>query len=325
MTDCYWIGTDEAGYGPNLGPLVIGISTWRVDRHGPTGGDLYAALADVISATASAPDRIAIADSKLLHRPGKADRLGTLERGVLTALAVIAKPAATWRELAEQICPALLLEVAGVPWYADYDTPLPVSVTGDRDDEMAHRWQESGQRNQVQLCAAGCQTILPAGFNRGIREHGSKGAVLSRATLALIESQILALPDQSADVNVVCDKHGGRNRYAGLLQGMLGNPLVRVIEEGRAVSRYELGNAERSIQICFRTKAESFLPSALASMVAKYWRELCMLAFNTYWQHKIPSIKPTAGYPVDAKRFFAEIRPLVQQLSIDEETVWRQR
>ena len=26
------IGTDEAGYGPNLGPLVVAATAWRVDR-----------------------------------------------------------------------------------------------------------------------------------------------------------------------------------------------------------------------------------------------------------------------------------------------------
>ena len=28
----YLIGTDEAGYGPNLGPLVISASVWHVPR-----------------------------------------------------------------------------------------------------------------------------------------------------------------------------------------------------------------------------------------------------------------------------------------------------
>ena len=33
----YLIGTDEAGYGPNLGPLVVSASVWRVPDD--VGGD----------------------------------------------------------------------------------------------------------------------------------------------------------------------------------------------------------------------------------------------------------------------------------------------
>ena len=40
----YLLGTDEAGYGPNLGPLVISGSVWEV-RDGVQGNDLYERLA----------------------------------------------------------------------------------------------------------------------------------------------------------------------------------------------------------------------------------------------------------------------------------------
>ena len=33
----YLIGTDEAGYGPNLGPLVISASVWHVPDGLPSG------------------------------------------------------------------------------------------------------------------------------------------------------------------------------------------------------------------------------------------------------------------------------------------------
>ncbi len=51
------------------------------------------------------------------------------------------------------------------------------------------------------------------------------------------------------------------------------------------------------------------LPVALASMLAKYVRELCMGQFNRYWGHLVPGLQPTAGYYVDAQRFLGEIRP----------------
>ena len=38
----YLVGTDEAGYGPNLGPLVVSATVWRVDTLHDT--DLYSRL-----------------------------------------------------------------------------------------------------------------------------------------------------------------------------------------------------------------------------------------------------------------------------------------
>ena len=38
----YLIGTDEAGYGPNLGPLVVSATVWRVDSVKHT--DLFSRL-----------------------------------------------------------------------------------------------------------------------------------------------------------------------------------------------------------------------------------------------------------------------------------------
>ena len=42
---------------------------------------------------------------------------------------------------------------------------------------------------------------------------------------------------------------------------------------------------------------------ALASIVSKTVREHWMDAFNAHWQARVPGLRPTAGYPVDAARF----------------------
>ena len=36
-----------------------------------------------------------------------------------------------------------------------------------------------------------------------------------------------------------------------------------------------------------------------------------MMQFNAFWQHHIPELKPTKGYPVDAKRFWDDIENTV--------------
>ena len=64
----FLLGTDEAGYGPNLGPLVISASLWEVPE-GVRGDELYERLQTVIAPAAArsakaAGQRVAIADSK---------------------------------------------------------------------------------------------------------------------------------------------------------------------------------------------------------------------------------------------------------------------
>ena len=57
-------------------------------------------------------------------------------------------------------------------------------------------------------------------------------------------------------------------------------------------------------------------------MFAKYLRELAMIAFNQFWQRHVPNLRPTAGYPVDAKRFRREIRTHQRQLHITDQMLW---
>ena len=60
-------------------------------------------------------------------------------------------------------------------------------------------------------------------------------------------------------------------------------------------------------------------------MTAKYHRELAMRAFNDFWTTKLPGLKPTAGYPNDAKRFREQISQLQRELKIDDRLIWRNR
>jgi hypothetical protein len=50
-----------------------------------------------------------------------------------------------------------------------------------------------------------------------------------------------------------------------------------------------------------------------------------MRQFNTWWQQQLPGLRPTQGYPVDAKRFLADIQHLLQPLQISESLLWRTR
>jgi hypothetical protein len=66
--------------------------------------------------------------------------------------------------------------------------------------------------------------------------------------------------------------------------------------------------------IHFRPEAEdAHLPVALASMTAKLVRELAMARFNRYWCLRMPELKPTAGYTLDARRWLEEANGVVRE------------
>jgi hypothetical protein len=50
-----------------------------------------------------------------------------------------------------------------------------------------------------------------------------------------------------------------------------------------------------------------------------------MDAWNGYWQSHVPDLKPTAGYPGDARRYLASIEPIALKLGIANERIRRNR
>jgi hypothetical protein len=130
---------------------------------------------------------------------------------------------------------------------------------------------------------------------------------------------------EGGPIRVLCDKHGGRNRYAALLQELADARLVRVVVESRAESRYRFEAASRPVDIRFVAKGERFLPSALASMASKYVRELSMRALNGYWCDRVDGLKPTAGYPVDARRWRDSTKEVRAAQQVEDHLLWRSR
>jgi hypothetical protein len=60
-------------------------------------------------------------------------------------------------------------------------------------------------------------------------------------------------------------------------------------------------------------------------MFSKYLREILMREFNRFWQTHLPDLKPTAGYPGDSARYYAEIKPVAKRLGIPEAALWRRK
>ena len=56
----------------------------------------------------------------------------------------------------------------------------------------------------------------------------------------------------------------------------------------------------------------------LASMGAKYTRELFMRRLNAWFAERMPGIEPTAGYVEDGRRFLTEVKPILVREAIPE-------
>src|SRR5262245_17113805 len=315
------LGTDEAGYGPYLGPLCIVASAWELPD-GAAAEGLYDRLERIVcDQAADDGGRLTIADSKCLYKSG--DTLERLERGVLVALACLDRLPKRWRDIWLSLDSEALPQIDGVPWHDGFDEPLPLHIVFDELKETAIRFLDGCHAAAVRIIALQSAILFPAAFNAAVNDCDNKAEVLSLTTLRLARRILETLPPVRAIV--ICDKHGGRNYYAALLQHIFPDELVRPMRETAELGIYQVRHAGRQIEFRFQPKGEQHLPTALASMTAKYLRELAMRPFNAFWQREVPDLKATAGYSSDAQRFSDQIRPARQRLKIAEHLVWRER
>lgn len=310
-----FIGMDEAGYGPNLGPLVIAATRWDLPEPAATF-DFYQTLAEICdSASDCSGTRLHIADSKQVHQGTHGFR--RLETSALSILRAADVPCATLGELWQSLTGDEFIKRPA--WFQSLDLKLPLSAETHVVDEWSSKSNQSLTQNDIKLTGIKAKILTANAFNEIVDQVQSKGVVLSQTAFQLIRQ--LWSPAETKPALVIGDKHGGRNRYDDLLDEILDGQFIIRMEEGRELSRYRVGNTE----FRFQTKGEAHLPVAVASLVAKYVRELAMEVFNEFWKSHKPDLKPTKGYPQDAKRFRAEIADLQTELGITDQVLWRKK
>ena len=315
------VGIDEAGYGPNLGPFVLGSVAVYLPDGAPSCAEV---LRPVVRRAAEDDDgRLLVDDSKQVYvgRNG----LAKLERGVLP-VCVPAVPTDPWTvgdcftHLAARTAQDNL---SGEKWYEPRD-PLPVALDLQEWAELAGRVGAAGRGAGFAWGPVRTVVIPAPRFNALLDHWHSKAAVEATAVIALLQ-EARGLPG-AEPLSFVVDRLGGRTHYAAIIQTAFPDGWVHGVEEGAERSWYIVAGLERAVSLCFQPRAESdHLPVALASMMCKYIREVCMRQFNRFWQAHVPGLKPTAGYPTDAARYFRAIQKAMQDLGLGADQVWRRK
>lgn len=315
-------GIDEAGLGPLLGPLVVSATIFRVpDRN--VEQCLWQMLRETCTQAVSRRDRrLAVADSKILYK--SRGSLVALERAALVMLAVANKTPRNWHQLLETLSPRSAKQLEEYPWYTVSELPLPLCQSVGDIPTRANAVRRNCVHHQIEFLGAYSEPLLEGQFNRMVAATRNKATVLLTLAMRLIDKIIRCSSERR--VRICVDRLGGRTHYRDALHLAFPGYEMQVLQESADHSLYRLENPSHVLRISFSTGGEQrHFPVALASVYSKYLRELFMHVFNDYWSKQLVGLKPTAGYYTDAKRWLADVAPVLRKLSIQPTALVRQR
>jgi len=291
-------GIDEAGYGPRLGPLCVGFSAFEVGvESAGEAPDLWGLLGPDVGRWGDRKRAtLLVDDSKKLKRSG-ARPLRELERTTRAHLAQRETLVASDLEA---------LGALGVEAPASRLGALGLGEDAASLGIVANVLRGKMNGAGVRLAALGVEAASAARFNELWRRTRSK----AQMELEMIGPRLRWVWERSEGGSVVSlDRLGGRTRYvAALAAAVPGAEIDEVArEDDRVVCRLRGENRTMFVEVLVGGDSRRYA-TALASVAAKWSRELVMERFNRAFCELAPELKPTAGYGTDANRWIREAR-----------------
>ncbi|MBK9384552.1 MAG: hypothetical protein IPN34_07000 [Planctomycetes bacterium] len=215
---------------------------------------------------------------------------------------------------------------AGAPWYAELAARIPRFATRAELDAARAELEAGAGSPGLRWVGASARCVPERAFNAALERCQNKADAAWESVGGLVAETLVDPEPQRFEIRI--DRQGGRRFYGERFEALLpGWELLRAREVGgrsEYLLRERASEREARIRLEPRAEAASF-PVALASLVAKYLRELAMDTFNAWFGRLAPTVRPTAGYPEDGRRWLGEIAPALREREISLEKLVRQR